>query len=51
MNESIIGALHLVRLLRQLVTHRWARRRLVERGARRLGYSRKRAEGFARRVP
>ncbi len=50
MAEGLIGALALAALLRDLYRHRWRRRRLVERAARRLGCSRKRAEGIARRV-
>ena len=50
MAEGLIGAIALASLLRDLYRYRWRRRRLIERAARRLGFSRKRAEGIARRV-
>ena len=50
MAESLIGAMHLVSVVWLIFRERGRRRRIVERAARRLGFSRKRAEGIARRV-
>jgi len=51
MSPFYIGAAHFVLLTRRLLTVRGHRLRLVERIARRLGFSRKRATNIARRVP
>ena len=51
MAEGLIALLHFLTPLRQLATERWARRRLVERGLKRFGFSRKRAKAAASRIP
>lgn len=51
MSAELLAVLHLMRILQRLALHRGFRRRAVERGLHRVGLSRRRAEGIARRVP